>query len=72
MFNYDIDILKDNIKKRMNELGITQTEMGELLNLSQAGFSIRLRKGEFSFKELLMIFERLGATQEDICQLMKV
>lgn len=70
--DYQINDLKYWIKRRMDELGVTQAEMGELLGMTQAAFSLRLKSGDFKFRELLIILDKLEATQNDINQLIKV
>lgn len=57
---------------KMYELGLRQTDVAQLLGISQPAFCQRLRAGFFTYKQLLVILEKLGATDEEILRFMKV
>lgn len=60
------------IAGKMLELKLNQTDMGQLIGISQSAFSNRLEKGLFSYEDMLILFEKLKATDEEILRLMKV
>ena len=69
MFNYDIDILKDNIKKRMNELGITQSELSKVTDIQQPTISKVLSKKDgsnFTVIQLIEIAQYLECSIDDL------
>ena len=51
---------------RMKVKRITQTQMGDLLGISQQGFSKKLKKAKFTYPELVLIFEKLEMSDEEI------
>lgn len=69
MDNYDIDILKDNIKKRMNELGITQSELSKRTDIKQPTISKVLSKKDgsnFTVIQLIEIAQYLECSIDDL------
>ena len=70
--NYMVKDLKEFIIGRMRTLGLTQEQMGKEINISQSSFSQRLNKSLFSYGDLLTLFKKLNATDEEILRLMKV
>lgn len=68
-------IVTDFLKWLRGEMavrGIKQSDIAEWLGVSQQAVSIRVRRGTFSLKELLIIFENLGTSKEKIGELFKV
>ena len=57
---------------QMYEKGFTQTQLAECIGMSQPAFSNRLRKGMFTYEQLLTLFEKLKAEDKDILKIMKV
>lgn len=57
---------------RMFKLNLTQGDMGEAIGISQPAFSERIKKGLFSYEELLVLFPKLQATDEEILKFMKM
>ena len=70
--NYMVKDLKEFIIGRMRTLGLTQEQMGKEINISQSSFSQRLNKSLFSYGDLLTLFKKLKATDEEILRLMKL
>ncbi len=70
--NYMVKDLKEFIIGRMRTLGLTQEQMGKEINISQSSFSQRLNKSLFSYGDLLTLFKKLNATDEEILRLMKL
>lgn len=56
---------------RMKVKRVTQTQMGELLGISQQGFSKKLKKAKFAFPELVAIFDRLEIEDSEILSVMR-
>ena len=69
---YMVKDLSEFIVGRMRTLGFTQAQMGKEINISQQAFSNRLAKGLFSYGELLTLFKKMNATDEEILRLMKL
>ena len=69
---YMVHDLSEFIAGRMRTLGFTQAQMGKEINISQQAFSNRLEKGLFSYGELLTLFKKMNATDEEILRLMKL
>lgn len=69
---YKVCDLSAWIAGKMYAQGIRQAEMGELIGVSQSSFSHRLEKGLFDYEDLLAIFKRLNATDEEILKFMKL
>ena len=57
---------------KMHEYDLNQTDMGEMIGISQPAFSNRMEKGLFSDEDILSLFEKLKATDEEILRLMKL
>ena len=70
--NYMVKDLKEFIIGRMRTLGLTQEPTGKEINISQSSFSQRLNKSLFSYGDLLTLFKKLNATDEEILRLMKL
>lgn len=69
MDNYDIDILKDNIKRRMNELSITQSKLSEKTGIPQPTISNVLSKkngSNFTVIQLIEIAQYLECSIDDL------
>lgn len=69
---YMMKDLSEFITGRMKTQKLTQAQMGQEINLSQPAFNNRLKKGFFSYPELLTILKVLNATDEEILRLMKL
>ena len=69
--DYKISDLSQWIAGRMYALKVRQREMAELLNITQQGFSKKLQRSNFDYGELLSIFKKLEATDEEILRLMR-
>lgn len=64
--------LREWIKGRMDRMGKTQADMGELMGLTQQAFGKRWRDGLFNNTQLYILFKELKATDEEILRLMKM
>lgn len=69
---YMVTDLRRWIIGQMRVMHVNQEEMGKVIGVNQSGFSKRLSKGKFDHVELISIFERLEATDEEILRLMKL
>lgn len=56
---------------RLHSMGLHQKDMAPWLNITPAAVGVKIRKCQFSFKEMLIIFDELGATDEEILKIMK-
>jgi len=61
--------LKRYIAGKMRSEEITQVQMADELAITQPAFSQKLRKAQFSYSELVMIFRKLHSTTEEITRL---
>ena len=61
--------LKRYIAGKMRSEEITQVQMADELAITQSAFSQKLRKAQFSYSELVMIFRKLHSTTEEITRL---
>jgi predicted transcriptional regulator len=57
---------------KMNVLGKSQADMGNLLGISQPAFGKRLRTSNFDYSQIITIFKELQATDEEIVKFMKL
>ncbi|MBE5877085.1 MAG: hypothetical protein E7290_09410 [Lachnospiraceae bacterium] len=69
---YKVNDLSVYIVGKMYEKKLRQADLAEMLNITQPAFSNRLKKGLFSYAELLDILQKLESTDEEILRLMKV
>lgn len=51
---------------------ISQTALARELGITQGGLHYKLSNGAFTYKDLIIIFKEVGATDEEILELMKV
>ena len=61
--------LKRYIAGKMRSEEITQVQMADELAITQSAFSQKLRKAQFSYSELVMMFRKLHSTTEEIARL---
>lgn len=57
---------------RMNTLGYTQKQMGEMIGIGQSAFSEKLRNRKFTLADAITLFQVLEASEEEIVRLMRV
>lgn len=50
--------------------GISQDEMAAEMNVSQPTFSRKAKSGEFTYKEIIILFQKFETPEEKITQLM--
>ncbi len=68
---YKISDFSKWLKGEMFAQGLTQTYVAAELGTSQQNFSKKLKSSDFSYKELLTIFQLLQTDDLTICRLMK-
>lgn len=68
---YKASDLSKWIVGKMYELNLTQTDLAGYIGISQPAFCNRLRTASFSYRQLLTLFEKLHATDEEIVKMMK-
>ena len=59
------------LKGKIVMAGYTQTEVAEWLCISQSALSMRIRGGDFAYYEMVFLFKKLKATDEEILMVMK-
>lgn len=69
---YKINDLSKWIVGQMYAKGLTQLAVAESIGISQPAFCKRLKTASFTYEQLLMIFEKLGASDEEIVRMMKL
>ena len=69
--DYMVTDLTKWIVGKMYELDLTQSDLAEMIGITQPAFCQRLKKGMFSYLELLTLLKRLKATDEEILKMMK-
>lgn len=70
--DYMISDLSQWIVGRMYTKKLRQQDMAELIGITQSAFCQRLKKGLFTYGEMLSILKQLDATDEEILRLMKL
>ncbi len=60
------------IKGKRSAEDITQEMLGKKLGITQQSAGTKIRKGQYSYTDLLIIFSVTHATDEEILQLMKL
>lgn len=58
------------IRGKMAERRISQSQVAKKLDIEQPTVSIKLERGFFTDKELIILFEMLGTTSEEIARLL--
>lgn len=56
----------------MKEKKLKQSDIGKLLGISQPAVSQRLESGNFTYDQLLILFDKLQTPEKDIIRLMKM
>lgn len=69
---YMISDLSQWIAGRMYTKGLRQQDMAETIGITQSAFCQRLKKGLFTYGEMLSIFKKLEATDEEILRIMRL
>ena len=60
------------LKGKLASEGISQTELAEVINLTQPTISYKIKTGQFDLKEIITIFDFLKATDEEIIKAVKL
>lgn len=66
------DNLVEFITGRMKTLKLRQQDMADEIDITQPAFTNRLEKGYFTYEDLLSVFNKLEATDEEIVRLMRL
>ncbi len=69
---YKVNDFSKWVVGKMYELNITQSDISKMLGITQPAISNRLKKGLFSYAEVLTLLKELRATDEEILRLMKL
>lgn len=69
---YKVSDFSKWLVSKMYETNMRQVDMAKLIGISQPAFSERLKKGLFSYADMLTLFESLKATDGEILTLMKM
>lgn len=69
---YMVSDLSKWIAGKMYESNITQDDLAQIIGISQPAFSNRLRKGLFSYEDMITLLKALHATDQEILRLMKL
>lgn len=69
---YKVKDISTWIAGKMFEKKLRQEDLSKLLGISQPAFSNRMKKGLFSYSDLLELLKELDATDEEILRLMKL
>lgn len=69
---YKISDLSKWIWGEMKDRGITQSAMAERLDITQQAFSKKLKAHQFTYSDLLIIFQELEPSNEKIVELMRL
>ena len=64
-----LDRITDHITGKMRRKGITQTQMGDRLGISQQVFSKRLKTGKLYLEDFLEIIDALEDEREEVIKL---
>ena len=63
---------RKKFKGKMAENDITQRNLAELIGLSPPAFCIRFKDFDFSYEQLVKMIQKVGLSDEDILELMKI
>lgn len=69
---YKVSDLSKWIVGKMYELNMTQSDLSEMLGITQPAVSNRLKKGLFSYADMLILLKELQVTDEEILRFMKI
>lgn len=61
--------IKEFVKSEMKRTGYTQVMVARRLGISQQGLSKKISKGNFSFKEMSILFKLFQTSEERILRL---
>lgn len=69
---YMISDLSKWLVGKMYENHLRQEDLGKLIGVSQPAFCNRMKKGLFTYEDLLILFKELKASDEEILKLIKM
>lgn len=65
---------KEQFRKRLRikkaEVRVTDKKIAESMGVSQPAITYKNKKAQYSYEELLILFDKLGYTDEEILQVM--
>lgn len=70
--DYKVNDLSVYIASKMFQKKLRQEDIANVLGISQSAFSKRMQSGSFHYKDMLIIFHKIGASDEDILRIMKL
>lgn len=70
--NYKVNSIGKYIKAYMILADKSQEDVSDELGISQQAYGKKLRNNQFTYEELLTIFQFLGISDEGILDLMKI
>lgn len=68
--NYKANDISSYILVKMRKNKVSQQELGELLHLSRQQTGYKIRNAKLTILELLIVFEKLHLTKEEIGELL--
>lgn len=69
---YKVSDLSKYLTMKMYEQQLYQKDLAGMIGISPSSFCERMKKGLFSYEELLILLKELKATDEEILWLMKL
>lgn len=70
--DYKVNDLSVYIASKMFQKKLRQEDIANVLGISQSAFSKRMQSGSFRYEDMLIIFHKIGASDEDILKIMKL
>lgn len=70
--DYKVNDLSAYIASKMFQEKLRQEDIANVLGISQSAFSKRMQSGSFRYEDMLIIFQKIGASDEDILRIMKL
>ena len=69
---YKVSDFSKWIVGKMYEKELTQADLAKMIGITQPAFSNRLKKGLFSYSDMLILFKELKVSDSEILTLMKL
>ena len=69
---YKVSDFSKWIVGKMYEQGLTQADLAKMIGITQPSFYNRLKKGLFSYSDMLILFKELKVSDSEILTLMKL
>lgn len=68
---YMVSDLSKWIIVKMYEKKLRQVDVAKIIGISQPAFGKRLKAGEFTYRQLILLLDKLNASDEEILKIMK-